>query len=263
MQGIETQVVKCSECRYMVVGDLFAIWAQSSPPSSCVCVLTIPMCLHSITMWLHSLHIPTWFPVRLPITPIYLHSLHYLHGLNSMCRWPFCTKGSVLTTMHLHFTIWFPVWVSTTAVYLHSLCFIVWVQFPTWVTFLHKGHYLHHHVPTFTAFHCVGFNSLYGSPPFPCTYIHWMGSIHCIGGLFALRAKSSPPCTCTWVLTTPIYLHSITMLLQSLHFLVWFPVWSTTTIYLHSLHSLHGLYSLHGWPFCTKGQEQDVLAFSN
>ena len=106
--------------------------------------------------------------------------------------------------MYLHFTIWFPVLLSTTAMYLHSLCFIVWVQFPACVTFLPKGHYPHHHVATFTAFHCVGFNFLHWSPPLPCTYIYCIGSICCIGGLYALRAQSSPPCTCTWVLTIPI-----------------------------------------------------------
>ena len=34
--------------------------------------------------------------------------------------------------------------------------------------------YPHHHVPTFTTIHCMGFNYLHGSPPLPCTYIHYM-----------------------------------------------------------------------------------------
>ena len=61
--------------------------------------------------------------------------------------------------------------------------FPAWVQFPAQVTFVHKGYYPHHHVPTFPGFPCVvpcigphhyhvptfpvfpcmGFNSLHGS----------------------------------------------------------------------------------------------------
>ena len=47
------------------------------------------------------------------------------------------------------FLVWFPTWVPFTTMYLHSLCSPACVHFPAWVTFLHKGHCPHHHVPTF------------------------------------------------------------------------------------------------------------------
>ena len=47
--------------------------------------------------------------------------------------------------------------------------------------------------PTCTYIHYMGFNSLHGSPPLLCTYIHHMGSIPCVGDLFALMTLSLPP----------------------------------------------------------------------
>ena len=74
--------------------------------------------------------------------------------------------------------------------------------------------------PPCTYIHCMGFNSLHGSPALPCTCIHCihcMGSIPCVCDLLTLRVLSSPPCT---------YIHWVL---------------------------LHGFNSLCGWPLCTNG----------
>ena len=79
-------------------------------------------------------------------------------------------------------------------IYLHSLCFPVWL--PVWVPTTHYLHFLDSlHFPVFPAFPCMA----------PCIYPHHshvptfstcMGSIPCVGDLFALRALSPPHCTC-------------------------------------------------------------------
>ena len=68
--------------------------------------------------------------------------------------------------------------------------FPLWFQFPVVFSSLHGHypHYPHHHVPAFTIFHCMGLNSLHGSPPLSCTYIHCMGPFLDLVTFFALRA---------------------------------------------------------------------------
>ena len=98
-------------------------------------------------------------------------------------------------------------------------------------------------IPLCTYIHYIGFNFLLRSPVLQCTYIHCislcvfnslcesslppftyihfihcMGSIPCVGNLFALRALSPPPCN---------YIHYIS--LSGFQFTVLFP---TTPIYL-------------------------------
>ena len=84
-------------------------------------------------------------------------------------------------------------------------------------------------VPIFTAFHCVGFNSLHGSPPLSCTYIPCV-SLH---GFNSLHRSLAPPCT---------YIHCVYCMgpipcMGPHHqYSLYFPVWAPFTVW---------------WPFCT------------
>ena len=69
------------------MGDLFVLGTLSPPPCTYIPYVS-----------------PVWFPTWVPITAMYLHSLH------------------------------FPVCVPTTTMYLHSLHFSARAQFPVWVT---------------------------------------------------------------------------------------------------------------------------------
>ena len=114
------------------------------------------------------------------------------------------------------------------AMYLHWLCFTAWVSNP------YMG--LHYsHVPTFTEFYC-------------------MGSIPCVGDLFALRdypnhhvtiftafhcmvfnsSQGSPPLLCTYI-----------------HYFAIRALSPPPFTYIYCV-LLHGFNSLFGWPFCTK-----------
>ena len=163
-----------------LICDLFALRALSPPP--CTYILCISLC-----------------------------------GFNSLCGWPFCTKGTIPTIM-----------------YLHLLHFILWVSIPCMAPY-------HSHVPPFTVFHCVGsipckadlFALRALSPP-PCTYIHYI----------SLEGCQFPECDPT----TPMYLHSIPCMGDLFTLRALSPLPCTYIPFV----SLYGLHSLHGWPLCTK-----------
>ena len=177
-----------------------------------------------------------WFnrkvnPLTVPTTTKYLLSLHSLCRFNSIWWQPFCTKGTVPTTMnHVHTLPTFPAWVPTTTMCLHSLHFTAWFNsLHAWPS-CNKGTILAtmylHSLCSFIVFSRMGFSSLHWSPPLPCptfTAFHCVDSIPCMDDLFPMRELSPPPCT---HIPSVLCMDSIVSWAPHHQYSLHFPVWS-------------------------------------